>query len=65
MAILKFEEFLYSFLVQLKDKDIMTKEMKDALVKHFDLTEEDCSLKTKSVVVERHYGQRTLAQKTD
>ena len=48
MAILKFEEFLYSFLVQLKDKDIMTKEMKDALVKHFDLTEEDCSLKTKS-----------------
>lgn len=48
MAIPKFEDFLYPFLVQLKDKDITTKEMKDALVKHFNLTEEDCSLKTKS-----------------
>lgn len=48
MAIPKFEDFLYPFLVQLKDKDVTTKEMKDALVKHFNLTEEDCSLKTKS-----------------
>ena len=48
MAIPKFEDFLYPFLVQLKDKDISTKEMKNALVKHFNLTEEDCSLKTKS-----------------
>lgn len=48
MAIPKFEDFLYPFLVQLKDKEISTKEMKDALVKHFHLTEEDCSLKTKS-----------------
>ena len=48
MAIPKFEDFLYPFLIQLKDKDISTKEMKDALVKHFNLTEEDCSLKTKS-----------------
>ena len=48
MAIPKFEDFLYPFLVQLKDKDVSTKEMKDALVKHFGLTEEDGSLKTKS-----------------
>ena len=48
MAIPKFEDFLYPFMIQLKDKDISTKEMKNALVKHFNLTEEDCSLKTKS-----------------
>lgn len=48
MAIPKFEDFLYPFLFQLKNKDVTTKEMKDALVKHFCLTEEDCSLKTKS-----------------
>lgn len=48
MAIPKFEDFLYPFLIQLKDKNVSTKEMKDALVKHFNLTEEDCSLKTKS-----------------
>jgi len=47
MAIPKFEEFLYPFLFQLKDKDVSTKEMKNALVKHFNLTEEDCSIKTK------------------
>jgi len=48
MAIPKFEDFLYPFLYQLKDKDVSTKEMKDALVLHFGLTEEDCSIKTKS-----------------
>ena len=48
MAIPKFEDFLYPFLIQLKNKDVSTKDMKDALVKHFNLTEEDCSLKTKS-----------------
>lgn len=48
MAIPKFEDFLYPFLIQLKDKNVSTKEMKDALIKHFNLTNEDCSLKTKS-----------------
>ncbi len=48
MAIPKFEDFLYPFLIQLKDKDVSTKEMKEALVKHFNLTDEDCSLKTRS-----------------
>lgn len=48
MAIPKFEDFLYPFLYQLKDKDVSTKEMKNALVSHFGLTEEDCSIKTKT-----------------
>ena len=48
MAIPKFEDFLYPFLIQLKDKDVSTKEMKEALVKHFNLTDEDCSLKTRN-----------------
>lgn len=47
MAIPKFEEFLYPFLYQLKNKDVSTKEMKSALVRYFNLTDEDCSLKTK------------------
>lgn len=48
MAIPKFEKFLYPFLLQLKDKDVSTKEMKSALISHFNLTEEDCHLKTRS-----------------
>jgi restriction system protein len=48
MAIPKFERFLYPFLLQLKDKDVSTKEMKSALISHFNLTEEDCLLKTRS-----------------
>lgn len=48
MAIPKFQDFLYPFLIQLKDKEASTQEMKDALVEHFHLTEEDCALKTKS-----------------
>lgn len=47
MAIPKFEDFLYPFLLQLKDKERSTKEMKEALVNHFSLTEEDCTLRTK------------------
>ena len=47
MAIPKFEEFLYPFLYQLKNKDVSTKEMKNVLVRYFNLTDEDCSLKTK------------------
>lgn len=48
MAIPKFEKFLYPFLLQLKNKDVSTKEMKDILIEYFHLTPEDCSLKTKS-----------------
>lgn len=48
MSVPKFEEFLYPFLVQIKDRDLSSKEMRDALIAHFDLTEADCVLKTKS-----------------
>ena len=48
MAIPKFEDFLYPFLYRLKDKDVSTKEMRDSLISHFGLTEEDCALMTKS-----------------
>jgi len=47
MAIPKFQDFLYPFLFQLKDKDLSFREMKETLITHFSLTEEDCSLKTK------------------
>ena len=47
MAIPKFQDFLYPFLFQLKDKDVSNKEMKDILISHFSLTEEDCLMKTK------------------
>ena len=59
MAIPKFESFLYPFLYQLRDKDVSKKEMKAALVRHFNLTEEDCLQKTKSgsgYVIESHMG---------
>ncbi|MBR6122571.1 restriction endonuclease [Candidatus Saccharibacteria bacterium] len=48
MSVPKFEEFLYPFLVQIKDRDLSSKEMRDALIAHFGLTEADCVLKTKS-----------------
>ena len=47
MAIPKLQDFLYPFLLQLKDKDVSNKEMKDILISHFSLTEEDCLMKTK------------------
>ena len=47
MAIPKFEDFLYPFLLHLKEKDISNKEMKEILISHFALTEEDCLLRTK------------------
>ena len=47
MAIPKFQDFLYPFLFQLKDKDVSNKEMKDILITHFSLSEEDCLIRTK------------------
>ena len=41
MPIPKFEDFLYPFLYQLKDKDVSTKDMKSALIKHFGLSDEE------------------------
>lgn len=48
MAIPIFEDFLFPFLYQLKDKDMTTQQMKNAIIEHFNLTDEDCSQKTKS-----------------
>ena len=48
MSIPIFYKFLYPFLLQLKNKDVSLKEMKQALISHFHLTDEDLSLKTKS-----------------
>ena len=47
MAVPKFEEFLYPFLMLIKDRDMSSKEMREGLVDYFKLTVEDCSLKTK------------------
>ena len=49
MAISSFVDFLFPFLSQLTDKEVSSKEMKDALVRHFALTEEDRLLRTKRV----------------
>lgn len=49
MALPKFQDFLYPFLKRLEDgKDVTSKEMKSFLIEHFELTPDDCSLKTKS-----------------
>jgi len=47
MSIPKFQDFLYPFLLQLKDKDVSNKEMKEILIRHFSMTKEDCLVKTK------------------
>lgn len=59
MAIPKFEQFLYPFLYQLRDKDVNKNEIKDALIKHFNLSKEDCMQKTKSgsnLVIDSNLG---------
>ena len=48
MSVPKFEEFLYPFLSLIKDQDLSSKDMRDALIAHFGLTDADCALKTKS-----------------
>ena len=48
MAIPKFEDFLYPFLLQLKDKDLTKKEMMDAMAIHFNLSGEDLKESTQS-----------------
>ena len=47
MAIPKFEDFLYPFLSLLKESEMSSKEMKEKLIGHFGLTDEDLLLKTK------------------
>lgn len=47
MAVPKFEEFLFPFLLQLKDNDVTSKEMRQAMAAHFKLSKEDCELRTR------------------
>lgn len=49
MSLPKFQDLLYPFLKKLEDdKEVSLNEMKLFLVDHFNLTHEDCTLKTKS-----------------
>lgn len=43
----QFEEFLYPFLLALKDGNLTTKEMKAKMIEHFNLTPEDCAIMTR------------------
>lgn len=60
MAIPKFQELLYPFLLELKaGRDVKSKEMKENLIAQFHLTEADCMLKTKggsNFVIDSHMG---------
>lgn len=48
MAIPIFEDFLYPFLSFVGEKDMTTKEIRQAIIERFNLTEEDCALKTRN-----------------
>lgn len=48
MSVPKFEKFLYPFLNLVKNQDLSSKDMREALIAHFGLTEADCAIKTKS-----------------
>ena len=48
MAIPIFEDFLYPFLLATNSKDMTVSEMKEYIIDYFHLTEEDCSIRTKS-----------------
>ena len=48
MAVPIFEDFLYPFLQATEKKDMSISEMKQYIIEHFQLTEEDCSIRTKS-----------------
>jgi len=59
MAIPKFEQFLYPFLLQIRDKDKTKDEIKEALIKQFNLSKDECIQKTKSgstYVIDSHLG---------
>ena len=47
MAIPIFEDFLYPFLKFIGEKDMSSNEMKQAMIAYFNLTDEDCNLRTK------------------
>lgn len=48
MALPIFEDFLYPFLKFVGQKEMTTKEMRQAMIEHFNLSEQDCELPTRS-----------------
>lgn len=48
MAVPIFEDFLYPFLEATSNKDMSVSDMRQYIVDYFNLTDEDCSLRTKS-----------------
>ena len=48
MPIPIFEEFLFPFLKFVGEKDMTTQEMREAIIAHFQLTDEDCNVTTRS-----------------
>lgn len=48
MAVPIFEDFLYPFLQAIEKKDMSIAEMRQYIIDHFHLTDEDCSIRTKS-----------------
>ena len=48
MALPIFEDFLYPFLLATNSKDMSISEMRQYIIDYFHLTDEDCSLRTKS-----------------
>ena len=48
MAVPNFEKFLYPFLYNLKDGELTLKELRERIIKHFNLSSEDVQARTKS-----------------
>ena len=48
MSVPIFEDFLFPFLSFVNQKDMTTKEMRQAMINHFNLSEDDCDLRTRS-----------------
>ena len=47
MALPKFDDFFYPFLLVLEGKTMTKREIREEIIKYFELTEEDCHIKTK------------------
>ena len=48
MSVPIFEDFLFPFLSFVNQKDMTTQEMRQAMINHFNLSEDDCDLRTRS-----------------
>ena len=48
MAVPIFEDFFYPFLLSVEKKEMTLKEIRNEIIDHFHLTDEDCAQKTRS-----------------